>query len=106
MPRVASYKRIIVCCDGTWQDTNAGNGASPSNVAKIARLIAPTGSDKDGNLVQQVVSYYAGLGSGDLPGQKAIYGWPSHSFLWQITDKTQVAWAGVWRTMLYKSTIS
>lgn len=46
----------------------------PSNVAKVARAIATSGPDADGNIVKQIVSYHPGLGSGDLPFQKAIYG--------------------------------
>ena len=73
-PKLASYKRIILCADGTWLASNEGDNSVPSNVAKIARAIAKTGCDTDGNLVEQIVSYHSGLGSGDLPFQKAIYG--------------------------------
>ena len=70
----ASYKRIILCADGTWLASNTGDGSVPSNVAKIARAIANNGLDEKGNLVKQVVYYHSGLGSTDLPGQKAVYG--------------------------------
>uniref|UniRef100_A0A0D2YKL4 T6SS Phospholipase effector Tle1-like catalytic domain-containing protein n=1 Tax=Fusarium oxysporum (strain Fo5176) TaxID=660025 RepID=A0A0D2YKL4_FUSOF len=46
----------------------------PSNVAKLARAVANSGPDDEGNLVKQIVSYHSNLGSGDLPFQKAIYG--------------------------------
>jgi len=70
----ASYKRIILCVDGTWLASDVGNKSAPSNVARIARAIAPSGVDDAGNVVKQIVSYHAGLGSGDLPLQKALYG--------------------------------
>ncbi|CAH0021703.1 unnamed protein product [Clonostachys rhizophaga] len=72
--KLASYKRIIVCADGTWLSSDQGSNSVPSNVAKIARAISKTGLDEKGNLVKQVVFYQSGLGSGDLPVQKAIYG--------------------------------
>ncbi|GIZ36711.1 hypothetical protein CKM354_000017900 [Cercospora kikuchii] len=73
MPEVANYKRIIVCCDGTWMAANTGDASTPSNVAKIARAIAPH-AVVDGKIVTQVVSYNAGLGSTSLPFAKAIEG--------------------------------
>ncbi|KAJ6089242.1 hypothetical protein N7467_004458 [Penicillium canescens] len=74
MPKLASYKRIILCADGTWLASDQGDKSVPSNVAKIARAIATSGPDADGNIVKQIVSYQSGLGSGELPFQKAIYG--------------------------------
>ncbi|KAJ5110387.1 hypothetical protein N7532_000922, partial [Penicillium argentinense] len=74
MPKLASYKRIILCADGTWLASDEGDKSVPSNVAKIARAIATSGPDADGNIAKQIVSYHSGLGSGDLPFQKAIYG--------------------------------
>lgn len=73
-PKLASYKRIILCSDGTWLASDVGDKSVPSNVAKLARAIANSGPDIEGFLVKQIVSYYSGLGSKDLPFQKAIYG--------------------------------
>lgn len=73
--KLASYKRIIICCDGTWLSSDGGGPDSvASNVAKIARAISKTGIDTQQNLVKQIVLYHSGLGAGDLPFQKAIYG--------------------------------
>ena len=41
-------KRLVVCCDGTWQDLNQ---KAPGNVVKIAQAIRPM--DHDG--IKQVV---------------------------------------------------
>jgi uncharacterized protein (DUF2235 family) len=73
-PKLASYKRIILCSDGTWLSSDEGDKSVPSNVAKIARAISKTGIDDHDNLVKQLVLYHSGLGSGDLPFQKAIFG--------------------------------
>ena len=72
--QLASYKRIILCADGTWLASDMGDLSVPSNVARIARTIATSGSDSHGNVVQQIVSYHSGLGAGELPFQKAING--------------------------------
>ena len=67
-----SYKRLIVCCDGTW--INSDNGfkrnswlpwntegtlAVPSNVTRICRALLPRSEDG----IPQIVYYQGGLGS-------------------------------------------
>ena len=49
-------KRLIVCCDGTWNSRNTGR---PTNVEKIAQAIAPRGADG----TAQVVFYDQGVGT-------------------------------------------
>lgn len=49
-------KRIVVCCDGTWNEPDQ----NPTNVIKIAHHLAPV--DKYGT--QQVVFYDQGVGTG------------------------------------------
>jgi uncharacterized protein (DUF2235 family) len=67
------YKRLIVCCDGTW---NAGDleGRPLTNVAKIARCISDKDDWKpkvqDGEIAKsrgiytQIVHYQPGVGLG------------------------------------------
>jgi uncharacterized protein (DUF2235 family) len=74
MPKLASYKRIILCADATWLASDQRDNSMPWNVAKIARAIATGGLDTDGKIVKQIVSYHSGLAIGDLPFQKTIYG--------------------------------
>jgi uncharacterized protein (DUF2235 family) len=51
-------KRIVVCCDGTWQDSSR---TFPTNVAKLYNAVKRT----DANLSQpQIVEYSPGIGSG------------------------------------------
>ncbi|KAH7034650.1 uncharacterized protein B0I36DRAFT_381542 [Microdochium trichocladiopsis] len=61
-------KRIVVCCDGTWQSSVSGIKSVPSNITRIARSIARTGLDTDhaqnNKVWDQVVYYDAGLGTG------------------------------------------
>ncbi|RGP79106.1 hypothetical protein FLONG3_2788 [Fusarium longipes] len=62
----AAPKRIVICCDGTWQSSVSGLKNIPSNVTRLARSIARSGKDKEGKVWQQVVYYDAGIGTGDL----------------------------------------
>ncbi|KAK9237607.1 hypothetical protein V1525DRAFT_403654 [Lipomyces kononenkoae] len=52
-------KRIILLCDGTWQDSLSQTHWYPSNVSRLARAIKPVSS----NGVEQVVYYHPGVGS-------------------------------------------
>lgn len=56
-------KRIIICCDGTWQSAVSGKTNVPSNVTRLCRSLDPVGVDKDGNVWQQVVWYDSGVGT-------------------------------------------
>ena len=49
-------KRLIVCCDGTW---NTAQQPCPTNVEKMRKAIAPT----DAGGVPQVVFYHDGVGT-------------------------------------------
>lgn len=49
-------KRLIICCDGTW---NTATQACPTNVEKMYRVIAPA----DANGVPQVTFYHEGVGT-------------------------------------------
>ncbi|KAF0324258.1 hypothetical protein GQ607_008432 [Colletotrichum asianum] len=59
-------KRIVICCDGTWQSSTTGEKNIPSNVTRLARSICRTGEDLDGKVFQQLVYYSSGIGTGDL----------------------------------------
>lgn len=50
-------KRIVILCDGTWNQSDAPN---PTNVVRLARAMAPVGEDG----IQQVPIYVEGVGSG------------------------------------------
>lgn len=55
-------KRLIVCCDGTWNtpDQTDREEVAPTNVVKIARAIAAQAPDG----TPQIVFYHEGVGTG------------------------------------------
>lgn len=56
---VEGKRRLVVCCDGTWNDSISTE--SPiTNVSRISRLIKAVGDDG----VPQILSYQPGIGSG------------------------------------------
>lgn len=58
-------KRIIICCDGTWNEpeTTKDGRQVPTNVGKLARAIAPRDAV---NGLDQLVYYSRGVGTGIL----------------------------------------
>lgn len=64
-------KRIIICCDGTWNTPNEEeHGQScATNVAKTTELVSPRAADG----LPQVTYYHDGVGSGNL-GDKIVGG--------------------------------
>ena len=58
-------KRLIVCCDGTWQASNHATHEIPSNVAKIARACSKTYINEQNVSCPQVVYYDAGVATAD-----------------------------------------
>ncbi|KAF2012979.1 hypothetical protein BU24DRAFT_323039, partial [Aaosphaeria arxii CBS 175.79] len=62
-------RRLVVCCDGTWNDSISTE--SPiTNVSRISRLIKAVGDDG----VPQILSYQVGIGSGTTGLGNAIDG--------------------------------
>nr|NCS26798.1 DUF2235 domain-containing protein [Microcystis aeruginosa BS13-02] len=51
--------RLIVCCDGTWQDLGQ---AYPTNVVKMVQAITPL-DDNKGNPIRQIIYYDEGIGT-------------------------------------------
>ncbi|GAA6614634.1 DUF2235 domain-containing protein [Scytonema sp. NUACC26] len=64
-------KRLIICCDGTWQDLSA---AYPTNVVKMAQIIRPIALDG----TTQIIYYQSGLGTEHGEAEKilgGVFGW-------------------------------
>jgi uncharacterized protein (DUF2235 family) len=59
-------KRLVVCCDGTWQAANHASHEIPSNIAKLSRAISKTYVDEDGLAAPQVVFYDAGVATSNI----------------------------------------
>jgi Uncharacterized alpha/beta hydrolase domain (DUF2235) len=90
-------KRIIVCCDGTWMNSDNGYDPTtkalqiPTNVTRIVRCIhteawpkhsrgggpgssGPGGSGQSQNNIPQITYYQAGVGSGSSLYDKVVGG--------------------------------
>ncbi len=66
-------KRLIVLCDGTWQDSTADNASDyPSNVTRFSRALKSStwvnlkDNSSDSEEVEQIVFYQKGVGTGAL----------------------------------------
>lgn len=66
MADVQWRRRIIICCDGTWQSSATSKDNIASNVTKLARHIARTGTGSKGIRYNQMVYYDSGVGTGSL----------------------------------------
>ena len=74
-------KRLIVCCDGTWQDLDCNY---PTNVVKIAQAIKNAASDR----VPQIIHYSEGVGTGAEKLDRLLGG----AFGWGIDRRIQNAY--------------
>ncbi|KAL5338201.1 hypothetical protein BJX70DRAFT_214411 [Aspergillus crustosus] len=60
-------KRLIVCCDGTWQDATADSSEPPSNVTRFSRSLSREAIVEENGVqreVPQIVYYQKGVGTG------------------------------------------
>ena len=55
-------KNIVVCCDGTWNDSDSA--AEFTNVVRIARAIKPI-DGRSSPATPQIVYYHSGVGTSD-----------------------------------------
>ncbi|GIK05476.1 hypothetical protein Aspvir_009588 [Aspergillus viridinutans] len=55
-------KRLIVCCDGTWQDSLADAAQPPSNVTRFSRVLSRL-AVVEGEEIPQIVYYQKGVGT-------------------------------------------
>jgi len=82
--RAYPFKRLIICCDGTWQSANHGKKNIPSNIAKLSRAIAKFQKTRDGQTIHQVVFYDAGVGTAtDTANTK---GWGPNSIVNKLAE--------------------
>ena len=65
-PSSKPSKRLIVCCDGTWE---AGDHATKrdssyqTNITRICRALAHNAKMQDGTKIPQIIYYQSGVGS-------------------------------------------
>lgn len=53
-------KRLIICCDGTWQNSDGGVKEDPTNITRITRALRHAAADG----TPQIVYYQSGVGCG------------------------------------------
>ncbi|KAG8887524.1 hypothetical protein FRB98_009487 [Tulasnella sp. 332] len=73
MKHPTEYKRLIVCCDGTWQASDKGPRTVPSNITKFARALKTAEIRQDNKKIQQVVYYQAGVATGSHSSFESTY---------------------------------
>ncbi|KAJ1323444.1 DUF2235 domain-containing protein [Microdochium nivale] len=89
IPTRPMRKRLILCCDGTWQSSVTMKKNIPSNVTRLARSIPVNGvqQDKDGVVWQQVVYYGAGIGTGEISSsEKSRQGGFGYGFVANVIE--------------------
>lgn len=55
-------KRIVVCCDGTWENSLGKDEGPPTNVTRLSRSLKQICSDD----TNQIIYYHPGLGTGGM----------------------------------------
>jgi uncharacterized protein (DUF2235 family) len=55
----SSPRRLVICCDGTWNSADGGEAAS--NVVRMARSVKPAAASG----AAQIVYYHPGVGTGN-----------------------------------------
>jgi uncharacterized protein (DUF2235 family) len=71
---MARFKRLIVCCDGTWQtsDKPSKDRNVESNVTRMCRYLKESiPHNTYDNEIQQVLNYQSGVGTGMLTSMSA-----------------------------------
>ncbi|KAF9523020.1 hypothetical protein CPB83DRAFT_899147 [Crepidotus variabilis] len=68
-----TYKRLIVLCDGTGQQSDGTRDLPVSNVTRFARSIANRQVVGEGKEINQVAFYQNGVGSGSLTSLSEMY---------------------------------
>ncbi|KAF3941035.1 hypothetical protein ABW19_dt0202423 [Dactylella cylindrospora] len=68
------FKKIILCCDGTWQAADKGFRSMPSNVVKMSRALSrhQVAGNKE---IQQIVYYQSGVATAEVGSfARKLYG--------------------------------
>ncbi|CAN9429970.1 unnamed protein product [Alternaria alternata] len=79
-------KRIVICCDGTWQSSVTNVDNVPSNITRIARYLLKVGKDTKGEQWQQLVYYDAGIGTGASSMEAAREGMTGSGFVGNVIE--------------------
>lgn len=66
-PQLRTFKRLIVCCDGTWEDGTSEIETPPSNITRLSRCLKQYAKvERNGVIlsVPQITYYQKGVGTG------------------------------------------
>ncbi|THZ41391.1 hypothetical protein D6C87_05756 [Aureobasidium pullulans] len=67
-------RRIVACVDGTWYDADGQEGQGHGNNSNVFRIFAAIGggmvNNDDGEPVEQIIEYFAGIGTNERPLEK------------------------------------
>jgi uncharacterized protein (DUF2235 family) len=61
-----SKKRLIICCDGTWEagdHASKGDSSYQTNITRICHALADDAIMPDGTRIPQIILYQSGVGS-------------------------------------------
>ena len=64
-------KRLIVCCDGTWEagdHATKGDSSYQTNITRICHALADDAVWSDGTKIPQIIYYQSGVGSSSPTG--------------------------------------
>ncbi|KAK9462305.1 uncharacterized protein V1516DRAFT_669931 [Lipomyces oligophaga] len=70
-------KRLIILCDGTWQNSLVNDDSNPSNITRIARAILPNDertADEHGSQIPQIVYYHPGIATQNVGFWNRVFG--------------------------------
>ena len=78
-----SFKRLIICCDGTWEagdHVSKGDSSYQTNITRMCHALADDLLIPDGTRVPQIIYYQSGVGA-NVPTAlgRSIAGLSSHS---------------------------
>lgn len=68
-PHPKSYKRLIVCCDGTWEagdHASKGDSSYQTNITRLCHALADDAVLSNVTRVPQIIYYQSGVGA-NLP---------------------------------------
>ena len=95
--RAAVFKRLIVCCDGTWQSSDKPGVKEnvESNVTRLCRALKDERYvDSENQEIQQVVYYQSGVGTDELSKLAASMAGESFLRLSVVCWCCEMQWGG------------
>ncbi|KAI8237114.1 hypothetical protein K4K54_001060 [Colletotrichum sp. SAR 10_86] len=112
LSRPSSYRRIVVCVDGTWFNEDGREGHGHGNNSNVFRIYASVKigktTDGDGNEVEQIAKYFPGIGTNKMPLNRFNDGMTGKGCEEQIQEVYAIRFLGLFDTVkmtFWKDTI-